>query len=52
MKEHTERNKHLNRAVYNDWLLYTFIQMLMHKCTLYGKELVILAEVFTAMDMC
>jgi putative transposase len=47
MKEHTEhakRDKHLNRAVYNDWGLYSFVQMLVHKCLLYGKELVILDE--------
>jgi putative transposase len=44
MKEHRERNKHLNRAVYNDWGLYTFIQMLKYKCQLYGKELVFLDE--------
>ncbi len=44
MKEHKERNKHLNRAVFNDWGLYTFVQMLLYKCVLYGKELVILDE--------
>jgi len=44
MKEHQERNKHLNRSVYNDWGLYTFIMMLTYKCQLYGKELVILDE--------
>ncbi len=44
MKEHKERNKHLNRAVYNEWGLYTFVQMLSYKCVLYGKELVIIDE--------
>jgi putative transposase len=44
MKEHKERNKHLNRAVFNDWGLYSFVQMLAYKCLLYGKELVILDE--------
>jgi putative transposase len=44
MKEHKERKKHVNRAVYNDWGLYTFIQMLTYKCQLYGKELVFLDE--------
>jgi putative transposase len=44
MKEHQERNKHRNRAVYNDWGLYAFLQMLTYKCQLYGKELVILDE--------
>jgi putative transposase len=44
MKEHAERNKYLNRAVFNDWGLYSFVQMLVYKCLLYGKELVFLDE--------
>jgi putative transposase len=44
MKKHHEKNKQGNRAVYNDWGLYTFIGMLTYKCQLYGKELVILDE--------
>jgi putative transposase len=44
MKEHQKRNKQLNRAVFNDWGLYTFVQMLTYKCQLYGKELVFLDE--------
>lgn len=44
MREHQERNKHLNRAVFNDWGLYTFTQMLIYKCQLYGKELDFLDE--------
>ena len=44
MKEHRERNKHLNRAVFNEWGLYTFIQMLLYKCQLYGKDLHFLDE--------
>jgi len=44
MKEHQERNKHLNRAVFNEWSLYTFIQMLLYECHLYGKDLQILEE--------
>jgi len=43
-REHVERNKHLNRAVYNEWGLYTFMQMLRYKCDLHGKELVFLDE--------
>ncbi|HEY4036248.1 MAG TPA: transposase [Ktedonobacteraceae bacterium] len=43
-KAHHEKNKYRNRAVYNDWGLYTFIEMLTYKCQLYGKELVILDE--------
>ncbi len=44
MREHQERNKLLNRAVFNDWGLYTFTQMLTYKCQFYGKELVFLDE--------
>jgi putative transposase len=44
MKEHRERNKHLNRAVFNEWGLYTFVQMMRYKCVLSGKELVIIDE--------
>lgn len=44
MKEHRERNRHLNRAVFNDWGLYSFLQMLTYKCQLYGKDLCILDE--------
>lgn len=43
-KVNQERNKHLNRAVFNEWGLYTFVQMLSYKCQLYGKELVFLDE--------
>jgi putative transposase len=44
MKEHQEHNKHRNRAVFNDWSLYTFVQMLIYKCHLYGKDLQFLGE--------
>ena len=44
MKEHQERNKSLNRAVFNDWGLSTFMQMLVYKCQLNGKEVVELDE--------
>ncbi len=43
-KAHQERNKHLNRAVYNEWGLYAFIEMLTYKCQLYGKGLNFLDE--------
>ena len=43
-KQHVDRNKSLNRAVYNEWGVYTFAQMLQYKCDLYGKELVFLDE--------
>ena len=44
MKEHREKNKRLNRLVYNDWGLYIFIEMLKYKCPLYGKDLHVLDE--------
>ncbi|GHO76857.1 transposase [Ktedonobacter sp. SOSP1-85] len=43
-KQHVERNKQLNRAVYNEWGLSTFLEMLKYKCQLYGKELHFLDE--------
>ncbi len=43
-KAHLERNKYLNRAVYNEWGLYAFVQMLLYKCALSGKELIVLDE--------
>jgi len=52
MKEHAERNKYLNRAVFNDWGLYSFVQMLVYKCVLYGKELVFLDERNTSKACC
>ena len=41
MKEHQAKNRYKNRAVFNDWGLYTFTEMLTYKCHLYGKELVL-----------
>ncbi len=49
-RQHVERNKSLNRAVYNEWGVYTFTQMLSYKCDLYGKELVFLDERYTSKD--
>jgi putative transposase len=43
-KAHRERNRRLNRAVYNDWGVHAFVQMLAYKCVRYGKELVIIDE--------
>lgn len=37
-------NRFKNRAVFNDWMLYTFFQMLTYKCQLYGKELIKIDE--------
>lgn len=36
-KQHQERNKHLNRSVFNEWGCYTFVRMLVYKCALYGR---------------
>ena len=47
-KQHVDRNKSLNRAVYNEWGVYTFTQMLEYKSDLYGKELVFLDERYTS----
>ena len=33
-----------NRLVYNDWCLYSFVQMLTYKCLRYGKELQVISE--------
>jgi putative transposase len=44
MKKRVERKKYLNRAVFNDWGLYTFIEMLKYKCVLYGKDLQFIDE--------
>jgi IS605 OrfB family transposase len=43
-RQHQERNKHLNRQVFNDWGLYMFVQMLIYKCQKNGKDLQILDE--------
>jgi putative transposase len=43
-KQHQEKNRHRDRAVYNEWGLYTFMQMLVYKCVRSGKELVIVDE--------
>jgi len=33
-----------NRMVYNDWGLYSFVQMLEYKCLCFGKELFRISE--------
>jgi putative transposase len=38
-KEHEAHQHAKHRAVYNDWGLYQFVQMLRYKCALAGKEL-------------
>ena len=37
-KEHEEKQRFKHRAVYNDWGLYGFVQMLEYKCQLAGKD--------------
>jgi putative transposase len=43
-KEHAEHLKALHRSVYNDWGLYSFVQMLTYKCLLAGKVLAVIDE--------
>ncbi len=43
-KNHTEHLKALHRRVFNDWGLYSFVQMLTYKCQLAGKELIQINE--------
>ena len=47
-KAHTEHLKALHRAVYNDWGLYGFVQMLTYKCLLAGKVLEVQDESHTS----
>lgn len=37
-------NKKRNRAVYGDWGLYSFVEMLKYKCELAGKQLHVISE--------
>ena len=52
MKERTKQNpnRHKNRAVFNEWGCYTFVQMLLYKCQLYGKNVEIVSEKSTSME--
>jgi putative transposase len=43
-KEHEGHLRAKHRAVYNDWGLYQFVQMLSYKCQLAGKELIQIDE--------
>src|SRR6266550_2413784 len=45
-EKHKERRKRQirNRMVYNDWGLYSFVQMLVYKCLRFGKALHIIDE--------
>jgi putative transposase len=44
------RQKGLNRAVFNDWGLYRFAQMLDYKCLRFGKELHRIDERYASQD--
>jgi putative transposase len=53
MKTHQakqKQNRRLHRAVYNDWGLYRFMQMLEYKCVHAGKTLIRLDERYTSKD--
>ncbi len=43
-KQHVERNKPLNRSVFNEWGCYSFVHMLVYKCLLYGKDFQTISE--------
>jgi putative transposase len=49
---HQEKNRHRNRAVFNDWGLYRFVQMLEYKCPHAGKKLEITGERYTTQACC
>jgi putative transposase len=45
-----KKNRFRNRAVFNDWGLYRFVQMLTYKCRFYGKDLYKVDERYTSKD--
>src|SRR5207249_2114665 len=49
-KAHQEKNRHKHRAVFNDWGLYRFVQMLEYKCLHAGKELRRIEERYTSQE--
>jgi putative transposase len=49
-KAHNERRRALHRAVFNDWGLYRFVQMLEYKCQHAGKALHRMDERYTTKD--
>ncbi len=51
-KAHQEKNRHRNRAVFNDWGLYGFVQMLDDRCQHAGKKLERIDERHTSQDCC
>jgi putative transposase len=51
-KAHQEKNRSRNRAVFNDWGLYRFVQMLEYKSRRAGKNLEFLEERYTTQECC
>jgi len=51
-KAHQKKNRYRNRAVFNDWGLYSFVQMLTYKCLHAGKRLEIIDERHTSQECC
>ncbi len=51
-KAHQEKNRYRNRAVFNDWGLYGFVQMLGYKCLHAGKQLEMIEERYTTQECC
>jgi putative transposase len=49
-KSHQEKRRALHRAVFNDWGLYGFVQMLDYKCRHAGKHLERIDERYTSQD--
>ncbi len=49
-KAHNERRRALHRAVFNDWDLYRFVQMLEYKCRHAGKALHRMDERYSTKD--
>lgn len=49
-KAHQEKNRQRNRAVFNDWALYSFVRMLEYKCQHAGKQLHRIDERYTSQD--
>jgi putative transposase len=51
-KAHQQKNPHRNRAVFSDWSLYHFVQMLGYKCRHAGKQLELIEERYTTQECC
>jgi putative transposase len=51
-KAHQQKNRFRNRAVFNDWSLSRFVQLLAYKCRHAGKQLEIIGERYTTQECC